>query len=236
MIIEYKRRKNVKGQHVLAKINKERANIMNFSDAIDISMDINEKTVVWVEDPPPELRPVLRQPEHECNFTWLNFGAHAGTHVDAPYFLFPEKWSIDEIPLTRLLGLCQVLDLTEVDDMITEKDFVGVEISCEKILLRTKNSFDKMEAYNPQHVAMSLGAAEYLAAEGVTTLGYDYQSFERDGANVLHRFFLERSTTLIDNLRLLEAPAGDYTLICLPIKLTGIDAAPCRAILLPTRT
>ena len=206
---------------------------MNVQSAIDISMDLDAHTVVWQEDPAPDLRPVLRQPDDEVNFTWLSFGAHAGTHVDAPYYLFSNSWTIDQIPLDRLIGPCQVIDLTHVTDTIKAENLAFVTITEPRVLLRTKNSFDPMEAYNPNHVDMSESAAAHLVNHGVTTVGYDYQSFERGGANVLHHFFLEKKITLIDNLRLKNAPEGYYDLICLPLKLIGIDGAPARAILLP---
>jgi len=195
-------------------------------------MELNEKTVVWTQDPQPKLKPVCRIPKESCNFTWLDFGAHAGTHIDAPFYLFNDKWTADQIPFERLIGKCQVLDLTEVNDMIDTKDLKKHKITQRKILLKTKNSFDSMMKYNPKHVAMTPEAAEYLISKGVTTLGYDYQSFERNGDNVLHRIFLEKSITLIDNLRLKETETKEYYLICLPVKVTGIDGAPSRAILI----
>jgi arylformamidase len=115
--------------------------------------------------------------------------------------------------------------------MITEEDLKQQDIRQKMILLKTKNSYDPMEAYNPQHVAMTPGSAQYLVDRGITTLGYDYQSFEREGKNDVHRVFLSRSVTLIDNLRLKDAEAKEYQLICLPVKVTGIDGAPARAVL-----
>lgn len=206
---------------------------MEFSELIDISMGLDANTVVWVDDPQPELRPVLRMPKDACNFTWLSFGAHAGTHVDAPWYLYSDKWTTDQIPLERLCGPCQVIDLEDVEDVIEATDMERHAVNLSRVLLRTRNSLDPMERYNPEHVALSLAAAEWLYARGVTTLGYDYQSFERGGANVLHDFFLSRDVTLIDNLRLGRVKAGDYTLVCLPVKLLGIDGAPARAVLLP---
>jgi arylformamidase len=206
---------------------------VEFTDLIDISMGLDANTVVWVDDLQPELRPVLRMPKDACNFTWLSFGAHAGTHVDAPWYLYSDKWTTDQIPLERLCGPCQVIDLAGVEDVIEEADVARHPINCSRVLLRTRNSLDPMERYNPEHVALSLAAAEWLYDHHVTTLGYDYQSFERGGANVLHDFFLSREVTLIDNLRLGHVKAGTYTLLCLPVKLLGIDGAPARAILLP---
>lgn len=203
---------------------------------IDISMDLNEKTVVWTEDPQPKLIPIARQPEAPVNFTWLDFGSHAGTHVDAPYYLFADKWKSDEIPLDILMGECQVIDLTDVDDYIEVSDLEKHEITSKRVLIKTKNSFDPMEHYNPTHVALSKEAALYLRDLGIILIGFDYQSFERDGANVIHNIYMEKDVISVDNLRLADAPAGMYTLMCLPIKVTGIDGAPARAILLENGT
>lgn len=202
------------------------------SRIIDISMDLNGKTLVWPDDPQPELRPVARMPEAACNFTWLDFSAHAGTHVDAPYFLFPDKWTVDRIPLSRLMGDCQVLDLASVADTIEPSDLERCEIASKIVLMKTRNSRDPLERYNPRHVALGIEAAKWLVKRGVTTIGYDYQSFERDGANDVHRVLLEKQITVIDNLRLAKARPGRFTLICLPIKVTGIDGAPARAVLI----
>ncbi len=199
---------------------------------IDISMELNEKTVVWVDDDQPKLIPVARQPEAPINFTWLDFGAHAGTHIDAPYYLFNEKWKSDEVPFNVLIGNCQVIDLTDVDDYIEVEDLKKHNINCERILLKTKNSYDNMEKYNPKHVALSNDGAKYLRDLGIKLIGYDYQSFERNGQVDIHRIFMEKNIVALDNLRLKDTQEKIYKLICLPVKVTGIDASPSRAILI----
>lgn len=198
---------------------------------IDISMDLNEKTIVWTQDNQPQLIPLARIPSAPVNFTWLDFGAHAGTHVDAPFYLFNDKWKSDEIPFDILMGDCQVLDLTYVKDTIELLDIKNHEIKSKRILLKTKNSFDLMEKYNPDHIALSEEAAKYLRDIGVQLIGFDYQSFERNGENNIHRIFMEKNIIALDNLRLKGTEEKTYKLICLPIKVTGIDAAPARAIL-----
>lgn len=199
---------------------------------IDISMELNEKTVVWVEDDQPKLIPLARQPEAPVNFTWLDFGAHAGTHIDAPYYLFNEKWKSDEVPFDVLMGDCQVIDVSDVNDYIEVEDLKKHNITSKRILLKTKNSNDNMEKYNPNHVALSKEAAEYLRDLDILLIGYDYQSFERNGTVDIHRIFMEKNIIALDNLRLKDAKEKTYKLICLPVKVTGIDAAPSRAILI----
>lgn len=198
---------------------------------LDISMDLNEKTIVWIDDPQPQLKALARIPEAPVNFTWLDFGAHAGTHVDAPFYLFNDKWKSDEIPLDILNGDCEVIDVTDVDDIITVDDLKKHSITSKRILLKTKNSYDKMEKYNPLHVALSNEAAKYLRDLDIVLIGYDYQSFERNGAVNIHRIFMEKNIVCLDNLRLSETKEKNYKLLCLPLKVTGIDAAPTRAVL-----
>lgn len=199
---------------------------------IDISMELNEKTVVWLEDDQPKLIPLARIPNAPINFTWLDFGSHAGTHIDAPYYLFNEKWKSDEVPFDVLMGECQVIDLTDVEEHIEVEDLKKHNIVSERILLKTKNSYDNMEKYNPLHVDLSEEAAIYLRDLGIKLIGYDYQSFERNGDVKIHRIFMEKNIIALDNLRLKETEEKTYNLICLPIKVTGIDAAPSRAILI----
>ena len=199
---------------------------------IDISMELNEKTVVWLEDDQPKLIPLARIPNAPINFTWLDFGSHAGTHIDAPYYLFNEKWKSDEVPFDVLMGECQVIDLTDIEEHIEVEDLKKHNIVSERILLKTKNSYDNMEKYNPLHVDLSEEAAIYLRDLGIKLIGYDYQSFERNGDVKIHRIFMEKNIIALDNLRLKETEEKTYNLICLPIKVTGIDAAPSRAILI----
>lgn len=194
-------------------------------------MDLDENTLVWIDDPKPKLKALARIPNAPINFTWLDFGAHAGTHIDAPFYLFNDKWKSNEIPLELLNGDCQVLDLTEVDDMINLNHLKSKQIKSTRILLKTKNSYDDLKTYNPKHIALSEEAARYLVEKGVKLIGYDYQSFEREGKNVIHRIFMERDVICLDNLRLSQTEEKVYELILLPLKVIGIDAAPARAIL-----
>lgn len=204
---------------------------INTEKYIDISMELNANTLVWTEDRAPELIPMARQPEAPVNFTWLSFGAHAGTHVDAPFYLYKDQWTADQIPLSRLMGHCEVIDLTHVEKIITEEHLKALPISSKKIFLRTQNSFDPLVEFHGNHIELSVSAAAYLVSLGIETVGYDYQTFEQGGSNAVHAAFLRKNVTLLDNLRLKEAVAGEYFLMCLPVKVTGIDAAPARALL-----
>ncbi|HXG71962.1 MAG TPA: hypothetical protein VNJ04_15240, partial [Gemmatimonadaceae bacterium] len=75
--------------------------------------------------------------------------------------------------------------------------------------------------------------AEFLADKGVELVGVDYLSIEQfhSGHHKTHRTLLERSVVIVEGLDLSVPPPGEYQLICLPLRLAGLDGAPARAVL-----
>ena len=67
-------------------------------------------------------------------------------------------------------------------------------------------------------------------------MGIDYLGIERNQPHhETHRAFLENNIVILEGLRLQDITPGSYELICLPLALQEIDAAPARAILRPIR-
>jgi arylformamidase len=56
------------------------------------------------------------------------------------------------------------------------------------------------------------------------------ESYECDGT--VHRELLRRGCIIIELLDLSNVEEGDYTLIALPLRLTGLDGSPARVVLL----
>jgi len=61
----------------------------------------------------------------------------------------------------------------------------------------------------------------------------DYLSIEQfhSGHHRTHRTLLEQGIVIVEGLLLHEPPAGDYHFRCLPLRFTGLDGAPARAVL-----
>ena len=54
-----------------------------------------------------------------------------------------------------------------------------------------------------------------------------------EGADTqIHKELLSNGILILEGLNLEKVPDGRYVLVCEPIKISGADAAPCRAILL----
>jgi arylformamidase len=70
--------------------------------------------------------------------------------------------------------------------------------------------------------------------QGVALVGVDYLSIEAFGARGFptHHTLLGAGVIIVEGLDLGQVPPGTYTLLCLPLRLAGGDAAPARAVLI----
>ena len=64
-------------------------------------------------------------------------------------------------------------------------------------------------------------------------VGIDSSSVDPAASKELpsHQVLRRRNLRVLENLVLDDVPEGDYELIALPLKLTGADASPVRAVL-----
>ena len=74
--------------------------------------------------------------------------------------------------------------------------------------------------------------AQWLAQHGFSLVGIDYLSIGSYTRGVkTHQVLLEANVVVIEGLNLSEVEAGEYELICLPLKFTGAEGAPARVVL-----
>jgi arylformamidase len=68
----------------------------------------------------------------------------------------------------------------------------------------------------------------------VELVGVDYLSIEQfhSGHHRTHRTLLEKNVVIVEGLSLGGIAPGEYDLICMPLRLEGLDGAPARAILI----
>jgi arylformamidase len=88
------------------------------------------------------------------------------------------------------------------------------------------------EVFHRDFVGVSECGAEWLVEHGLRLLGTDYLSAAPfDNGIKPHRLLLGAEVILLEGLDLRAIKPGTYELICLPLKLTGLDGAPARAVL-----
>lgn len=205
----------------------------------DISHPVRLASVVWPGDPKPE-RVFLSHTERGDPNTvsrW-NMSAHTGTHVDARMHFIPGGWSMESLDLARCVGPCRVVDLTQVGGDVEREHLEREDVAgTARLLLKTRNSTQRLlegDEFEEGYAAISREAAAYLVEIGVETVGVDYLSVEpfEDGDFNTHHTLLGADVLILEGLDLADVEAGEYLLVCLPLKLEGSDGSPARAILM----
>lgn len=105
----------------------------------------------------------------------------------------------------------------------------------ERILFKTRNSqlYDK-KSFTPDYVYIDSEAAKYISQFPVKLIGIDYLSIDKyqDTSKDAHKILLSKGIVLLEGIILTEVDEGDYQIVCFPIKIKGVEAAPCRAVLI----
>jgi len=165
----------------------------------------------------------------------ITLNSHVGTHVDAPAHFLKHGKTIDQINLEKFIGKAKILDLTYVQEKITELDLNQFYIvKNDIILLKTKNSLiSETQNFVPDFVYLEKSGAEFLAQKEIKTVGIDYLGIERNQPeHETHKILFEKEIVIIEGLRLKNATEKEYFFYCLPIFTVGLEAAPARAILI----
>lgn len=212
---------------------------MNFKELYDVSVAISPELATWPGDPPIIIEQASDMNEGSpANVTRLIFGTHSGTHMDAPVHFIPGATGIDQVPLDALVGEATVVKL-DIDHHIGAADLEKANLSadCQRILFKTSNSRYWQTDPNNFHtdfIAVAPDGADWLVAHGIKLVGVDYLSVERYDApfeHPTHRKLLENRVVVVEGLNLSAIEPGQYTLMALPLKITGNDGAPSRVVL-----
>ena len=203
----------------------------------DITVPIRTAMPIYDGDPAVKIEPASSLSNGDsANVSVLHFGAHTGTHVDAPAHFIAGAAKIDSLSLDILIGPARVVrvpdDIKEIDsDFLESCDLDRVE----RVLFHTRNSNLWNEDFRKDFTHLLPEAAELLVSHGVRLVGTDYLSIEKfhSGHHRTHLALLSNGVVIVEGLNLSNVPVGDYELICLPLKIAegAGDGAPARAVL-----
>jgi len=204
----------------------------------DVSVTLGAETPIYEGDPKIEIIPHSSiKSGDSANVTLLSMGAHSGTHIDAPFHFSESGKHIDELSTDLFVGPAQVIEVADVDGLVTREEIASkVNDGTTRLLLKTGNSSSLWGRtdFEKGFVSLSKGAADLIVESGIRLVGIDYLSIERFHSpdHAVHRTLLENSVAIIEGLDLSAVPEGEYKLICLPLKIKNGDGSPARAILI----
>ncbi len=206
----------------------------------DITVPIRKGMPVYSGDPAVEVTSTLQMEKGDpMNLSRLTLGSHTGTHVDAPFHFLAKGATIDQLPLGQFIGKAIVRHI-RCKKSVTYPDLEDVHISAgtQSLLIRTPNSrlWDE-EEFNKEYVYLTEEAAQWIVDRGITLVGMDSLSIDPyEGQEFsAHNILLRAGVVVIEGLDLRDVPSGEYTFVCLPLRIDGGDGAPARAVLLDYR-
>jgi arylformamidase len=207
----------------------------------DISVPITPgETPVFPGDPGIEVTSFLAISRGDAaNVTSLNFGAHTGTHVDAPAHFIEGALGLPSLTLEAFTGEARVVEIEEDARAVEERHVTDETINgATRVLFKTRNSSfwtDPRGRFREDFTYITPEAARALVSRGVRLVGFDYLSVEKFGSEGFetHLALLSNGVVIVEGLDLRAVAAGVYELICLPLKIAAGsgDGAPARAIL-----
>jgi kynurenine formamidase len=210
---------------------------------VDLSHPLDDATPVYPGDPVARFTPAATLAADGYNLLHVRMGSQTGTHVDAPFHFIDGGARIDELPLQLFLGPGVVADLRGLDPR--QPIEWGQLAPCADRLapgrmLVLHTGWDVhwgTDAY-ADHPFLTGSAAARVVAAGVRTVALDAPSLDETvvtGAPPhdfpAHRAVLGAGGVIVENLRNLAAVgAGDLLFSVLPLRFTGADGAPVRAV------
>ena len=214
------------------------------SNWIDVTVPLKEGMAIWPGDVTIKIERRRSMDRGDAaNNSAISLGVHTGTHMDAPKHFIKDGKSIDKLPLETSVGPARVIEIKDKISIKPEELKQHNIKKGERILFKTVNSPRcwQTDAFVNDFVFVTRDAAQFLVDAGVILVGVDYLSvgspMDPDKAMRpdTHQILLGAGLYLIEGLNLTAVKAGDYNLVCLPLKLMDAEGSPVRAILQPIK-
>lgn len=187
---------------------------------IDISQELLS-CKVYEGDPNPKIE-VLQSMNGDdlYNLSSLSLCLHNGTHIDAPKHFINDGKTVDEIPLSVLVGYCFVAEQQGNVTAEDAKEILRKAITAEageRILLKGD-------------LTVTEDAAKVFAAAGILLIGNEGQTVgPEDAPMAVHLILLSKGIILLEGIVLDDVHEGKYLLSAAPLNIKGAEGGPCRA-------
>ena len=203
----------------------------------DISRTLSPTIAVWPGDQKFEHRWTMQISRGaSVNVGAITLSVHTGSHADAPFHFDDAGANISQLRLEKFIGLATVIEIKDAAKIhvehIRDLDFSRVQ----RILFKTPGSFLEDSHWLDDFVYIATETAEFLGKNKVQLVGMDTPSVDPMTSKTLstHKVLARYGIVNLENLNLSQVSPGEYQLIALPLKLSGLDASPVRAVLIET--
>lgn len=168
------------------------------------------------------------------NVSAATWSPHVGTHADTPLHVSAAAPGSESLDVSNFVGDATVVDVTDLRGSVAleqlERRLGSGPVT--RVLLRTGRGIAS-GSFPDSWPVLDVHCVRELMRRGLRLLGVDCPSVDdRDSRTLaVHHALLDHGAAVLENLDLRAAPAGRYLLIALPLRVSGLDAAPVRALL-----
>lgn len=205
---------------------------------IDATLPMTPATVHWPGHPQYTVTNMYSMDTGDVmNVTAIAMCSHFGTHIDAPKHYVKTGSAVDELSPNTLIGPCKVVEYVGSDhisaDYIRNLDLRNIS----RLMIKTRNcQVLREQKFHEEYIALLPEAAKVLVENQVNVLGVDGYSigpFDPELGQPVHRIFLSagQDQVAIEEVDLLDVIPGEYEMLAIPLRLTGLEAAPARVFL-----
>ena len=178
------------------------------------------------------------------NASTLEIYSHAGTHMDAPLHFEAGETTIDTIPAERLVCMCHIVRIQEcAPGMLLTIEHLGPVAQSiqpgEGLIFHTGWSQFAGDPgmYRDQLPRISEQLARWMVAEKINIVGVEPPSVadvnNLEELQSVHRILMEGNVLILEGVCNLENVRVDHVqLVALPLKISGGDGAPVRAVVI----
>ena len=154
------------------------------------------------------------------NLSSVSLCTHTATHIDAPLHFDEDGEDIASMRISRFYGKCTVVT---IDGILTGDDMEQLLPHCSRRLI----------LHSSGKAFLSTSAARVIADSKLVLIGTDATSIAPPFDERMPHLELARAgIAVLEGLFLDGVEDGEYTLCAFPLKLGGLEAAPCRAVLM----
>lgn len=210
-------------------------------EIFDVSRELTSTLAPWPGDAGFDFKLNGKIAEgSSVNLGMISMSVHNGTHADARFHFEDGAWTIEQAQLQKYIGRAVVADLSDnyrdgamPQIQISDLAAWATELEMVSRLLLKTNVWPDSRIFPKQIPTIAADVPPWLEARGVTLLGFDVPSVDEITAKNLvnHHALAAAGISIIESLDLSSVAAGVYHFVALPLKITGGDGSPVRAIL-----
>jgi arylformamidase len=214
---------------------------LTFERIVDLSYPIDANTPRELPIGPPKLYHTATMERDGYFESRVDVSGHCSTHIDTPSLMYQGGYTVESIPLNRLMGFATRIALTHLNpgdtidaDVLQAWEDAGGSFPKDGIIFVYTGMSKRVSepVFNRNWIGLNRSGARWLVERAVKLVGTDACAIEdvwgpRDGFPA-HHTFLENQIPIVEDLRGLDEMPDTFFVVVAPMKLANSSGAPTR--------